>query len=50
MFMSCVKEADLGMMAFVVYFASWFSEYYTMFFLMYHAQCNAQATPLSKQH
>ena len=26
MFVFCVKEADWGMMAFVVYFASWFSQ------------------------
>jgi hypothetical protein len=26
MFMFFVKEADLGMMAFVAYFAPWFSE------------------------
>ena len=25
MFIFCVKEADLGMMAFVAYFAPWFS-------------------------
>ena len=39
MFIVCVKEADLGMMAFVAYFALCFSEYYTMSFRMYHAQC-----------
>ena len=41
MFIFCVKEADLGMMAIVAYFAPWFSEQYTMSFRMYHAQCNA---------
>ena len=45
-----VKEADLGMMAFVAYFALRFSEQRTMSFRTCHAQCNAQATPLSKQH
>ena len=50
MFIFCVKEADLGMRAFVAYLAPWFSEWYTMSFRMYHAQCNASATPLCKQH
>ena len=38
------------MMAFVAYFAPWFSEQCTMSLRMYHAQCNAYATRLSKQH
>ena len=50
MFIFCVKEADWGMMAFVPYFAPWFSKQYTMSFCTYHAQCNAEATPLSKQY
>ena len=37
MFILCVKEADLGIMAFVAYFASWLSEKYTMLFRTYHA-------------
>ena len=41
MFIFCVKEADLGMMAVVAYVASCFSEQYTMSFRMYHAQCYA---------
>ena len=40
-FIFCVKEADLGTMAFVAYCAPWFSEQCTMSFGMYHAQCNA---------
>ena len=38
--MSCVKEADWGMMAFVAYSALSFSEQYTMSFRMCYAQCN----------
>ena len=38
MFIFCVKEADLGMMALVACFAPWFSVKYTMSFCMYHAQ------------
>ena len=41
MIIFCVKEVDLGMMAFVAYFAPWFSELYPMSFPIYHAQCNA---------
>ena len=39
MFIVCVKEADLGMMAFVACSAPWLSEWYTMSFHVYHAQC-----------
>ena len=48
MFVFCVKEAHLGMMAFVACSAPWLSEYYTTSFRMYHAQCNASATPFAQ--
>ena len=44
------RQRIWGTMAFVAYVAPWFSEQYTRSFCMYHAQCNASATPLSKQH
>ena len=40
-FIFCVKEADLGTMALVAYFAPWFSHWYSMSFHMYPAQGNA---------
>ena len=41
MFIFSVKEANLGMMAFVAYFAPRVSEWYTMSFRMDHTQCSA---------
>ena len=41
MFIFCVKETNLGMMAFAAYFAPWVSEWYTMSCRMYHTQCSA---------
>ena len=49
LFMFCVRETDLGTMAFVAYFAPWLRIVHHVL-RMYHAQCNMDATSLSKQH